>query len=198
VPGPEKFKPPTQCLRDIQRWLKAAKVRGAIIGGVASGLLGTPRVTRDVDLLIVIDESEWPAFLRHASGSGFDARIPDALEYANTSRVLLMRHRRSKMEVDVALGSLEFERELIRRAKPVTIRGLRVMVCTPEDLVILKAIPRRPNDLADIRELLHHHPRMDVQRVRRIVGEFSEALDCPDILHDLEGLLARHKLPKER
>lgn len=38
-------------LKDLLSWLKAAKAKGVIVGGVAASLLGRPRFTRDVDAL---------------------------------------------------------------------------------------------------------------------------------------------------
>jgi len=193
VPKPDSFELPLQCLRDLKRWLKNAGVRGVVIGGVAAGLLGTARATHDVDVLVVIDESEWAEFLSHASASGFEQRIPDALDFARDSRVLLMVHRASGVEVDVTFGALDFERDVIARSKPVKVSRLSIPVSTPEDLIILKAIPRRPNDLADIAELLHHHPQLNVGRIRRIVAEFAGLLEMPEIVADVEQLLAARK-----
>src|SRR5258708_39283399 len=133
--------------------MKSADVDGVVIGGIAAGLLGTPRVTHDVDVLVVIDEGAWSEFLEEARRFGLEARIPDALGFARTHRVLLMVHGPSGWEVDVTIGALDFERELIARSTTVTVGRVRVPVPTPEDLIILKVIPRRPNDLADIAEL---------------------------------------------
>jgi hypothetical protein len=189
---------PLQCLRDIKRWLKSADVHGVVIGGIAAGLLGTSRATHDVDVLVVIDDETWSEFLQHADAFGLTPRIPDALKFARMHRVLLMVHGPSGWEVDVTFGALEFERELIARSKTVTVRRVRVPVPTPEDLILLKVIPRRPNDLADIAELLHHHPRLDVARIRRIAAEFSGFLDCPEILDDLERLLSLREKKSKR
>ena len=194
---PDRIEFPLQCLRDIKRWLKSADVDGVVIRGIAAGLLGTPRATHDVDVLVVIDEDAWSEFLEKARRFGFEPRIPDALDFARTHRVLLMVHGPSGWEVDVTIGSLDFERELIARSKTVTVGRVRVPVPTPEDLIILKVIPRRANDLADIAELLHHHPRLDVGRIRRIAADFSAFLESPEILDDLERLLsARRKKSK--
>jgi hypothetical protein len=189
VRKPDRIEFPLKCLRDLKRWLKSRGVDGVVIGGIAAGLLGTPRATHDVDVLVVIDDDTWSEFLAAAMVFGFEPRIPDPLQFARTHRVLLMVHQPSQWEVDVTFGSLEFERELIARSTTVKVGNVRVPVPTPEDLIILKAIPRRPNDLADIAELLHHHPRLDVARIRRVAADFSAFLECPEILDDVERLL---------
>lgn len=43
------LEPLLDVLRDLVAWMKDQNVPGAVIGGVAAGLLGRPRVTGDVD-----------------------------------------------------------------------------------------------------------------------------------------------------
>src|SRR5215471_18219666 len=62
------------CLRDVKRWLKAARADGVVIGGIAAGLLGTPRVTKDVEILVVIDDGAWSQFVRCGRPFGFESR----------------------------------------------------------------------------------------------------------------------------
>ena len=47
--------PLLQALLDLIKWLQERNVRGIIIGGVAASLLGRPRVTRDIDALVLLD-----------------------------------------------------------------------------------------------------------------------------------------------
>ena len=108
MPKADRIEFPLECLRAINSWLKAVDVAGVVIGGIAAGLLGTPRITHDVDVLVVMDDDTWSTFLNEAGRFGFEARIPGALEFARTNRVLLMRHRRSGWEVDITLGALDF------------------------------------------------------------------------------------------
>ena len=55
-------------LRALVAWFDATRTRGAIIGGVAASLLGRPRVTGDVDALVLVDDDAWEDFL--AAGAG--------------------------------------------------------------------------------------------------------------------------------
>ena len=42
----------------MMRWFDAAGVRAAIIGGVAASLLGKPRLTRDIDAVVMDADAE--------------------------------------------------------------------------------------------------------------------------------------------
>jgi hypothetical protein len=90
------------------------------------------------------------------------------------------------------LAGIALEREIVSRRRSITIRRLAIPVPTPEDLIILKAIAQRPRDLMDIEGILERHPRLDTHRIRRVLSEFAEALDAPDILHELNRLIERH------
>ena len=90
-----------------------------IIGGVAASLLGRPRTTRDVDAVVWLDhERDWPSFVAGLRTHDIEPRIDDVLGFAARSRVLLLRHVPSGIDVGgdgTELGALPFEKEAISR-----------------------------------------------------------------------------------
>lgn len=171
---------------------------GAIVGGVAASLQGRPRLTQDVDTLVWLEEARWAEFLSKGKKLGFAPRRPDALAFARKTRVLLMRHRHTGTDVDIVLGGLSFEKEVVQRVHWVRVQGVRVPLATPEDLVIMKALARRARDVADIESLLDTHPTLDRRRIRRWVREFSRVLSMPDIESDLERILKARREKKSK
>jgi hypothetical protein len=79
-------------LADLTNWLNAAQIPSMVIGGVAASILGRPRLTRDIGALAILQESDWQRAIDGAVRFGIFPRIADALEFAQRSRVLLMRH----------------------------------------------------------------------------------------------------------
>lgn len=194
----ESLAPLLAALRDLVAWLQAEYVPGVVIGGVAASLLGRPRVTRDVDAVVLLDEGRWSKFLATGARFGFTPRLSDTLAFAQKARVLLVRHEPSGIDVDVAFGALPFEEEAIARAIWIDLGGdVRLPLPAPEDLIIMKAVAHRPRDLADIESVLDVHPKLDLRRVRRWVREFSAALEMPDILNDLETILTQRRKRKK-
>jgi hypothetical protein len=63
MPEPQYLAPLLAVLRDLTAWLKAGQVPGVVIGGLAASLLGRPRLTRDVDALVLLEESRRADFL---------------------------------------------------------------------------------------------------------------------------------------
>lgn len=178
-------------LGDLASWLQEKNFSGVLIGGVAASLLGRPRATRDIDALILLDERHWKDFLASGARFGFAARRADCLAFARESRVLLVRHESSEIDVDVVFGSLPFEKEAVERALWSDVGGISVPLPTPEDLIIMKAVAQRPRDLADIEAIADAHPDLDRERVFSWVDVFSAALETPDIADDLRLILTR-------
>jgi hypothetical protein len=182
-------------LKELASWLRSTHVPGMVIGGVAASLLGRPRITQDIDVIVWIDFNKWKDFLKAGKNHGFSPRIKNSFEFARENRVFLLRHSPSRIDIDISLGALPFEEEAIRRAVAKRIKGIRIYLPTPEDLIIMKAVAHRPRDLADIESILDAHPDLDLKRVRRWVREFARSLEMPEILDDLEKI-TRH--PKKR
>jgi hypothetical protein len=176
-------------LADLVRWLNETPIPAIIIGGVAASILGRPRLTRDIDALAMLPEDAWSSAVEGAARYGIAPRIPDAVEFARRSRVLLMRHTRSAIDLDITFGALAFEQSAIEKGMPHAVGGVLVRLPRVEDLLVMKAVARRPKDLEDIRGLLDAHPDADVTEVRAWVKEFATATGMVDMLAELDKLL---------
>jgi hypothetical protein len=180
-------------LKALMQWLTSERLDGAIIGGVAVSIRGRPRITKDVDAVVLADDVGWPRALDSAARYGLVPRIDNALDFASRSRMLLLRHEKSGVEVDVSLGGLPFEREAVERASMVDVKRLRLRISSAEDLVIMKAVARRPKDWVDIDVILSMNPDLDLARIRHHLREFSSVLEMPEIYDDFEKLLRRKR-----
>jgi hypothetical protein len=60
-----------------------------------------------------------------------------------------------------------------------------------EDLLVMKAVAHRPQDMLDIAALLDSHPEVKLASVRRWVREFAAATSMSAILDDFERAVAR-------
>jgi hypothetical protein len=180
-------------LTDLVKWLDITKMPSMVIGGVAASILGQPRLTLDVDALAILPEADWPNAVSTAASHGILPRIENPLDFAHRSRVLLMRHAASGINIDVTFGRLSFEQTAIDHSEIHNIGGLRVRLPRVEDLLVMKAIARRPKDLQDIEGLLAAHPEADVVAARRWVREFATAMSMSDMLDDFDKVVARSK-----
>jgi predicted nucleotidyltransferase len=186
---PEDIEPLYSALESVQRLLGRFGERGVIIGGVAASLLGEPRYTQDLDALILLSVKDIPRLLEEAKAEGLEPRRTDAAEFAGKNRVLLLRHIPSKIQVDISLGILPFEQEMVARSSMRAILSLKVRLPAPEDLIIMKAIAHRPKDLEDILAIARKNPGIDLDRIESWVKSFAEALELPELWGEINKLL---------
>lgn len=194
---PEPLAPLLEALSDLSAWLQSTGIPGVIVGGVAVSLLARPRVTRDIDALVILEQPQWDEFLNSAGEFNFSPRIDDALAFANQSRVLLLRHDVSHIDVDISFGALPFEEECIERAVNLNFSGIMVRVPSPEDLIIMKAVAHRPRDLSDIESLIEVNPKLNFKYIRKWLAEFAAILEMPEILDEVASRFRRFRPDKE-
>lgn len=168
------------------RWLRSEHVSFMIIGGFAVSLLGRPRATRDVDAVMTIPNDRWKALLESGKPFGIEPRMRDCLAFAQESMVFLLKHLPSSTPIDLSIGSSEFEQQALAHRHSKRLKRLNVPLPRVEDIIIMKAVARRPVDFADISTLLMHHHKVDKQHILHWLDTFSELLQDDSLIRDFE------------
>jgi hypothetical protein len=181
--GIEPFLEP---LESLQKLISRFDNKGVIIGGTAVSILGKPRYTEDIDAIFLLSTRDIPRLLEEAKKEGMEPRIENALEFARKSRVVLLTHIATNTNIDISLGILPFEEEVVERSLVHQVDAtLQIRLPTPEDLIVLKAVAHRPKDMEDIRILVEKYPNLDVTRIERWVRSFAEVLEMPALWDDI-------------
>jgi len=188
---PEQFDSLIEPLIALQDLLDGFGEKGVIIGGIATGFLGRPRFTVDLDAMLLASTKDIPHILERAKAVGIEPRTDKVDEFAQKSRVLLMRHAASGVNIDISLGILPFEEEVVERSVVHQVGKVSLRLPTPEDLIIMKAIAYRPKDLEDIRTIVDSNPKLDLKRIEHWVKSFAEVLESPDLWKQIEEILKR-------
>jgi hypothetical protein len=118
-------------IESLQRLLLKYNDRGVIIGGIAVGLLGKPRYTADVDAVFLLSTQDVHQFLEFARLENIAPRIQNAEEFARKNRVLLLKHVPTETDVDISLGVLPFEEEMVERGSTKSFANLSVRLPIP-------------------------------------------------------------------
>jgi len=179
----------TEALHAVSAWLGSEQLSFAVVGGVAASLHGRPRLTKDVDVVVLADDASWGALVQAGAEHGLRPRISDALAFAKKTRVLLLVHEPSKIEVDVSFGMLPFEADLVQRAEVVEVGKVRFPLATPEDVIVMKSLALRPRDIADIEGIVESVQKLDLRRIRETLAQLSAALEGDDHVAKLEEIL---------
>ncbi len=186
---PEGMEPFREAIEALQRLFSQYNDRGVIIGGVAVGFLGKPRLTEDVDAVILLSLEDIPDFLAAARVEKIIPRIRDAEKFARKNRVFLLEHAPTETNLDISLGILPFEEEMVERGRLESISTLSIRLPTPEDLIIMKAVAHRPKDMEDIRSIAEKQSSLDRKRIEYWVKSFADVLEMPDLWQQIEELL---------
>lgn len=176
-------------IESLQRLLHKLNDRGVIIGGIAVGFLGKPRFTADVDAVFLLSTTDIPKFLELAQAENIFPRIQNVEEFGRKNRILLLKHNPTETDIDISLGILPFEEEMVARGSTRSFANLSIRLPTPEDLIIMKAIAHRSKDLEDIRTIADNYPNLDVRRIEEWVKSFGEVLESPDLWNLVEPLV---------
>jgi hypothetical protein len=186
-------------LSALQKLMEKSNCPWMIIGGIAASLLGKPRFTADVDVVILLeDDKDISTVLKLAKKFGFSPRIKNPVKFAQKNNVLLIRHIRSKINVDISLGFLPFEKDALKRRKLYKIKNLSFYLPAPEDLIIFKAVAHRPQDIIDIQQIINNNPKVDIKYIKKIINEFARVLEMPELWKDIEAIITgkRKRYPK--
>jgi hypothetical protein len=140
---------------------------------------------------MLFDSDDILLLLKDAVDYGFDPAFTDMERFARQSRLLVLVHRSTGTRVDLMLGSTPFEAELIARASGHSSQGFSLRVPTPEDLIIMKGIAHREQDMADIRAIAEVYPGLDRPRIKFWLTQYADLLDSPDVWEDVDRLLTR-------
>jgi predicted nucleotidyltransferase len=164
--------------------LRAIRVRWALVGGLAVSARAEPRTTRDIDVAIAIaGDREAEAVTRQLIARGY--RIETHLEQEQTKRIatvrLLTPEQTPGILADALFASSGIEREVTAEADVLEVLpGFFAPVAKIGHLLALKVLAlrpenpqERPQDAADIRELLRVADREEIQRARDAIDLIS-------------------------
>lgn len=171
----------------LQQFCQERNWKFCFIGGVAVQAWSEARLTRDVDMTLLTGFGGEEKFIAPLLQE-FRARVPDAEKFALANRVLLLSGTKD-IGVDIALGGLPFEESAVGRAVDFQfLPGLKLRVCTAEDLIVFKSFAGRPIDWQDVRMTVVRQgdDKLDWAYVVKHLTPLAELKGQPEIMRQLE------------
>lgn len=175
--------------KEIQEFFVKQDWKFCFIGGVALQRWGQPRLTRDIDITLFC-EFGGEANIIETLLKRYESRISEPEQFALQNRVLLLLSDNG-IGIDVALGGLLFEEEMIHRASYFEfLPGLFLKTCSAEDLLILKAFADRLQDRADVDSIVRkQRGGIDRNYVIENLRPLCDLKEAPEIIIRLDKLL---------
>jgi hypothetical protein len=148
-------------------------------------------LTRDIDVAVRGDSISIEQLAAQLATEDIRPRIADALAFARENLVLLLRHAKTGVDLDVSLAWSNFEIDALRTAEPTRFGRARVPMSSVASLVVFKAIAGRPRDLEDVEALLVLHPDIDLVDVRARLTELAILAEAPEVIAVFDDVVRR-------
>jgi predicted nucleotidyltransferase len=169
-------------LKDVTNRLEAAEFEYMLTGSVAMNYYATPRMTRDIDLVVALDRDD-AARIRELFAA--DYYVPkETLERTFAERGMFnLVHLESVAKVDIIVRKDEAYRKVeFGRRRRVKLDGFEVWIVSREDLILSKLIWAKPSrsefQLRDVRNLMSRDADADYLR------QWARELDVQDLLQE--------------
>lgn len=184
-------------LRQLVKFLDDAKIDYAVLGGIAVSVYSEPRMTRDIDLNVVLNMNDLSAFLKKSRGYGFRPIPPDINNFVKETGVIPMRFYKGgvagKFDFIIAQNPIEFAG--VKRARFKKILNVRVKIVTAEDLLLHKLFSDRPRDREDARGiLLRQGKKLDLEYVGAWLKKTSGLGPLRHLLKEFKELVKEYGL----
>lgn len=147
------------------RALNGAEIPYAVIGATALAVRGLPRMTRDLDVVVVTEDAF--AALAALERAGFRSVAPvDRDDEPEPMYVL----RRRRDEVDLLVASAEPESTVVAEAKRARVFGTFAPVATLEQLILMYLYSNQVRHAGDLARIVTE-TEVDLARVERYLAE---------------------------
>jgi len=142
------------------------KIKYIICGGIAVNLLGIPRMTYDLDLLLKLEDENLNKFVKLMKRLGYKAKISvdiedfakkekrdDWIRNKNMKTFCLVNPKATVKEIDIVIDSPVTYDKAITNIKKIKLQGMKIPVIGIKDLIKMKKKSGRKQDYSDIRYL---------------------------------------------
>lgn len=174
----------------LQERLEKAGLPSVVIGGLAVGAWGGPRLTRDADLKVLAHREDRARLLRLLDD--FTPLNADPEEAFRRHGIAFFLDP-SGTRIDVMLAETSFDESAMGRARLVELHpGLAVRLSSAEDLIVYKMVSIRAQDRVDVEGIIRRQgERLDDRYVEDWLRQFEQALDDSTLLEEYRRLRKR-------
>ena len=179
----------------LQKRLSDAGIASVVIGGVAVGLWGDPRATRDADLKVLLGREEADRLLVVLTPD-YVSLLPDPRQALRRQAMVFVKSPED-VRVDLLLADTPYDVTAVQRGRTIEVQsGVTLHVCSPEDLLIYKLISTRPRDHEDARGVVRRQGNaLDDRYILDWLRQFEQALDDSTLIAEYRRL--RHESTRD-
>ncbi len=168
-----------EVLKTVTQRLAEASIPYMVTGSMAVNFYAVPRMTRDIDLVVELSESDVDQVVRLFRDEFYVDRemVRRAIREKSLFNVI---HNAFVIKVDLVVKKeTEFRREEFSRRREVAIEGQECFIVAPEDLILSKLEwakdSRSQIQLEDVRNLLNSVTGLDKDYLSRWAAQLGLA-----------------------
>jgi predicted nucleotidyltransferase len=163
----------------VTTFLENQKIQYAVIGGIANQIWGQARFTYDIDIKVLVPDSDYKRLRMTLTKAFSESGRPDL-----PTNPLIVSVKVGEIIVDFLLSTPGYEEQLVKRAIHYKFEDLSLWICTAEDLIIQKAVAGRAKDWQDIEGIvIEQKTKLNQNYLEDWLSQFAEVLDSPDIFN---------------
>lgn len=147
--------------------LEKAEVPHAVIGATALAVRGLPRMTRDLDVVVLAEDAY--AALDALLNAGFESATPIARS-DEPEAMYVLEMGKSGIDVDLLVAVGEPESTVVAEASAATVFGMEAPVATLEHLLLMYLYSNEPRHLGDFARIVTES-EVDLEEVTQYLSE---------------------------
>ena len=140
-----------------------------LIGAMAVNAWGRVRTTQDIDLLILAQEPTQADLIETLLAHGFqrDDTWSEQNPFAKDGVLRLIHPSYPGIPLDLLFARDPHAQATLSRRQSLTLLGISLWMCSPEDLILLKLKASRPHDFEDALGIVKNpHLQLDLAYLR--------------------------------
>ena len=166
-----------EVLKDVARRLDGAGIAYMLSGSVAMNFYAQPRMTRDIDVLLLLDEGHVRRFV-DVFKDDYYVEESTVSEEVKRRGMFNLIHNDSIIKVDFMLQQDgDYDRVAFERKRTIDLEGTPICMISPEDLVVRKLFWAKDSlsemQLGDVRNIMESVQDLDLNYIKRWVGELG-------------------------
>jgi hypothetical protein len=155
--------------------LAAAEIPHCVIGAAALAVRGLPRMTRDLDVTVLVDDAARACEVLQSAG--FEAATPIGDE-TDPEPMVVFVDSKTRIDVDLLIAAGDPEATAIDEAEQALLFGIQAPVASLEHLLLLYLYSNQPKHLGDFAAIVQSG-RADLVRAERMLADMH-----PEMLSD--------------
>ncbi len=180
-----------KAVRKVIGFLEEQKIPYFVLGGLAVGVMGEPRFTRDIDLDIFLNTDETGLLLKRLKQAGFTFKAKEAMVTATQFGTFRIFYK--TVQIDMIMASTDLEKEALKRKKRVSFFNQKTSFPSAEDLILLKLIPGRPKDLLDAESIIiRQKDKLDLSYLEKWSRQICELSEDFRVINQLKKMLEKN------